>query len=268
MSDEDPRLKLYETLELIEDYITTGIKHSHDIPILKAEKTYTQHGTLQTPSSDKSQTRNPSQSQKIIPTKSISLPELARNHSKMPGDTIEKIGKDAALCQACRLFNYRKTAIAHTGQANARLIILTDSPSSIDDSSGTLFSDEAGELLEKMLAAIGLSKNRDVIMLPITKCRTPNREPAPDEEMHCSKFILRQLELISIPIILAFGRVSAQCCTGKTQEPLTSLRNTIHTVSIFTERRCVATYHPRDVLANAALKRPVWEDLKILKTLL
>ncbi len=268
MSNEDPRLLLYSYLELIEDYITTGIKHQHEIPVLKAEKTSVASAKQQTMQTRINQATAFSEPSKIIPTKSISLPELVRVHSKTQGDTLDRIAKDAALCQACRLFSYRKAAIAHTGPIDARLIILTDAPSSTDDSTGALFSDEAGELLEKMLAAIGLSKNSDVIILPITKCRTPNREPAPDEEMQCSKFILRQLELISIPLILTFGRVSAQCCTGKTQEPLASLRNTIHTVSIFTERRCVSTYHPRDVLANAALKRPVWEDLKLLKTLL
>ena len=268
MSNEDPRLQLYYFLELIEDYITSGIKHSHKTPVLKAEKNLIAKNNQQTIKVSKDQSNFFFESQKIFPTKSISLPELATIHSKTQGDSLDKIGKDALLCQACRLFNYRKTAIAHTGSVDAKLIILTDAPSSTDDSAGALFSDETGELLEKMLAAIGLSKSSDVIIFPITKCCTPNREPAPDEELHCSKFILRQLQLIPIPLILTFGRVSAQCCTGKTQEPLASLRNTIHVVSIFTERRCVSTYHPRDVLADVALKRPVWEDLKLLKTLL
>lgn len=274
MSNEYPRIILYTALDVIEDYVLTGIKQRHEIPDFKpVQQNITRNTVAQVTQDAHHQSTLDKLSphtkpQKVIPVNSISIPELALHHDTFQNDSLPTVSKDAMLCQACRLFNNRKNAIAHTGNPHAKLIIITDTPSNNDDSAGKLFTGSSGELLEKMLTAIGLSVKDDVIIFPMTKCKAPNREPAPDEALQCSKFLLRQLELVATPLILCFGRVPSQSCTGFTRESLIKLRNTVHRIHIFRERLCVCTYHPRDVLNDASLKRPVWEDLKLLKTLL
>ncbi len=283
MSEEDKRAPLYESLCLIEDFLVCGIRNQEQLPDFKPEQkaSVSQEAesdetgrkaeaapNLKNPRAREDGAKPDSSSRRAMPVASIALTELALSFECPPNDSLEKIARECADCRACRLFANRNKAVAGSVTDNAKVLIIGDTPSLEDDKAARLFAGAQGELLTKMLDAIGLSAENDTAYLSVTKCRTPDREPAPDEAMHCSAFMLRQLCLVKTPLVLAFGRVASQSLTGKTRESLPALRGTAHEATLFEARKIICTYHPRDILANAALKRPVWEDLKLLQSLL
>jgi DNA polymerase len=145
-------------------------------------------------------------------------------------------------------------------------MVIGEGPGASEDATGKPFVGEAGILLDKMLASIGLSRESNCFIANVVKCRPPdNRDPLPEETAACASFLKRQIQLLKPKIILCAGRVAAQTLL-RTNETIGRLRGNFTELRI-TDRSIplIATYHPSALLRNIELKRPAWEDLKILK---
>jgi DNA polymerase len=144
-------------------------------------------------------------------------------------------------------------------------MVIGEGPGAEEDRTGLPFVGPAGQLLDKMLGAIGLSREENCFIGNIVKCRPPmNRDPAPDEQAACLPFLDRQLALLRPRAILAVGRIPAQSLLG-VKDGIGRLRGRAFE---FRGVPLVATYHPSALLRDDGLKRPAWEDLKLLRSIL
>ena len=174
---------------------------------------------------------------------------------------LEALAAEASTCQLCALSQGRKSVVFGTGNPRADLMLIGEGPGAEEDRQGLPFVGPAGELLNKILHAISLSRD-DVYIANIVKCRPPgNRDPQPDEVDACRPYLERQIDLIAPKIILLLGRVAAQTLLGN-DLPLGRLRGQWYTVRGVEAR---ATYHPAALLRNASFKRPTWEDVQIVR---
>ena len=165
-------------------------------------------------------------------------------------------------CRACRLGEGRRHAAYGEGVASPLVLVVGEGPGAEEDAQGRPFVGPAGQLLDKMLGSVGLSRTTNCYIANIVKCRPPgNREPAPDEREACMPWLERQIEALHPAFILAMGRTAATSLLG-TAEGIGKLRGR------WFERGGIpllATYHPSALLRDETLKRPAWEDLKMLK---
>ena len=146
------------------------------------------------------------------------------------------------------------------GAPDARLMFIGEGPGAEEDRTGRPFVGQAGQLLDRMIVAMGLDRGRTYIA-NVVKCRPPgNRDPKDDEIAACSAFLDRQIELIRPEVIVALGRFAANRLTG-TDKPLGVLRGKW---SRYKGVPLVATYHPAYLLRTPADKRKVWDDLKLV----
>ena len=148
-----------------------------------------------------------------------------------------------------------------SGNPEADLMFVGEGPGREEDISGLPFVGAAGQLLTKIIEAAGL-RREDVYIANVVKCRPPeNRNPHPDEVAACHPYLLRQIELIGPKLICVLGKVAAQSLLAA-DEPIGKLRGRLH---LFKGIRVIATYHPAALLRNASLKRPTWEDFKLIR---
>lgn len=201
--------------------------------------------------------------------KACSLPANTQQsgpmHESLKNDNIEKIVKDIRLCRACRLFSSRRNTVPGFGSIRPLVMVIGEGPGAEEDDSGLPFVGPAGKLLDKMLAAIGLSRDTNCYISNIVKCRPPhNRDPAPDEQASCMPFLERQIAVLNPGAFLTIGRIPTQAFLN-TKESLGHLRGRAYD---YLGKPLVVTYHPSALLRDDSLKRPAWEDLKILKAIL
>ena len=164
-------------------------------------------------------------------------------------------------CVDCRLSERRKTVVFGTGDANADLMFIGEGPGAEEDRQGLPFVGPAGELLNKIVAAIGLRREQ-VYIANIVKCRPPgNRDPQPDEAAACRGYLERQIDLVRPKVIVALGRVAAQTLL-ESDRPLGRMRGEWHEVRGVPTR---ATYHPAALLRNEGFKRPTWDDMRAVR---
>lgn len=168
-----------------------------------------------------------------------------------------------AGCQACGLCQGRRNTVFGVGNEQARWMIVGEAPGEQEDRQGEPFVGRAGQLLDRMLAAIDLTRGEDgpdrqVFIANVLKCRPPaNRNPLPQEVAQCEPFLLRQMALVKPDLIVAMGRFAVQSLL-KTSEPIGKLRGRVHEVAGVP---VVVTYHPAYLLRNPADKGLVWDDL-------
>jgi len=168
-----------------------------------------------------------------------------------------------AGCQACGLCQGRRNTVFGVGHEQARWMIVGEAPGEQEDREGEPFVGRAGQLLDRMLAAIDLTRgeagpDRQVFIANVLKCRPPaNRNPLPQEVAQCEPFLLRQMALVQPDLILAMGRFAVQSLL-KTSEPIGKLRGRVHDLGGVP---VVVTYHPAYLLRNPADKALVWDDL-------
>jgi DNA polymerase len=175
----------------------------------------------------------------------------------------DELERMVAGCTRCGLHETRTNTVFGDGDGSSGLVFIGEAPGRDEDLQGVPFVGRAGKLLDRMIAAIGFSRE-EVYIANILKCRPPNnRDPKEDEVSSCEKYLARQIELLEPRIICALGRVAGQNLLG-TKAPLRALREGIHN---YNGIRVIVTYHPAALLRNPNWKKGAWEDLQLLKRL-
>lgn len=165
---------------------------------------------------------------------------------------------DIAHCDACGLSKTRKRTVPGIGDLDAAWLFVGEAPGADEDAQGEPFVGAAGQLLDNMLAALGLERARNVYIANVLKCRPPgNRDPEPLEAQACGPYLDRQIELIAPRLIVALGK-SAACRLLDVEASVASLRNRVHR---YRGTPLIVTYHPAYLLRSPADKAKAWEDL-------
>lgn len=175
------------------------------------------------------------------------------------------IREDIGDCVRCKLHRLGRTHIVFgVGNPDADLMFVGEAPGADEDIQGEPFVGRAGQLLTRIIEAIGM-KREDVYIANVLKCRPPgNRNPEPDEVQQCEPFLLRQIDSIKPKVIVALGKFAAQCLL-KTNDPITRLRGREYK---YRDAILMPTYHPAYLLRTPSAKREVWEDMKRVKAIL
>jgi DNA polymerase len=182
-----------------------------------------------------------------------------------PADALRAIRADIGDCTRCKLHALGRTQVVFgVGNPAAALMFVGEAPGADEDVQGEPFVGRAGQLLTKIIEAIGL-KRADVYIANVIKCRPPgNRNPEPDEVEQCEPFLFRQIDEIKPRVIVALGKFAAQSLL-KTTEPITRMRGREYR---YRDAVLMPTYHPAYLLRNPSAKREVWEDMKRVKAIL
>ncbi len=150
------------------------------------------------------------------------------------------------------------------GNPDADLMFVGEAPGADEDIQGEPFVGRAGQLLTKIIAAIGL-RREDVYIANVIKCRPPqNRNPEPDEVETCEPFLFQQIDAIRPKVIVALGSFAARALL-RTQDPISRLRGRVYE---YRGSKLIPTFHPAYLLRNPSSKKEVWEDMKLVRTLL
>jgi len=170
-------------------------------------------------------------------------------------ESLEGIRKELGECQRCKLGKTRKNLVFGVGNPKARLVFVGEGPGADEDLKGEPFVGEAGQVLNRIITAMGL-KREDVYICNVVKCRPPgNRDPEQDEIAACSAFLLRQLQSIKPEVVVALGKFASQTLLG-TKEPISRLRGKFRD---FHGIPLMPTFHPSYLLRNKADSGPFWE---------
>jgi len=178
-------------------------------------------------------------------------------------DSIDKIKndllfKDSSGCQLCGLCNTRKNIVVGEGSPTADLVFVGEGPGATEDETGRPFVGKAGQLLEKMVQAMGLSREQ-VFICNVIKCRPPNnRDPLEEEINACESYLFRQLDVIQPKVIVALGKFAAQTLL-KTDQRISQLRGKSFS---YRGTQLIPTFHPSFLLRNPSAKKEVWADLQ------
>jgi len=176
-------------------------------------------------------------------------------------DSLESFNKSICECLKCDLGHTRTNFVFGVGNPNADIVFVGEAPGEKEDLIGEPFMGRAGKLLDKILAAINLSRD-DIYICNVIKCRPPqNRDPLPREVELCEPYLKTQLSLIKPKLIVALGRIAA-CTILRTKEPLKNLRNQIFK---YEGIDLLVTYHPAALLRNPNFKKPAWEDFQMIR---
>lgn len=168
-------------------------------------------------------------------------------------------------CMRCKLHTLgRRQVVFGVGNPQARLMFVGEAPGEDEDRQGEPFVGRAGQLLTKIIEAIGMTRDQ-VYIANVIKCRPPgNRNPEPDEVETCEPYLFRQIAIIQPRIVVALGKFAAQSLL-RTTEPITRLRGRVYE---FRGASLLPTFHPAYLLRNPPAKREVWEDMKKVRDLL
>lgn len=170
----------------------------------------------------------------------------------------EELRQAVTECRACGLCDSRTNTVFGVGDPQPDWLVVGEAPGEQEDLQGEPFVGQAGKLLDNMLRAIGLDRQRKVYIANVLKCRPPgNRNPDPAEVAQCEPFLRRQVELLRPKIILAMGRFAVQSLLGSA-EPIGRLRGRVHR---YQGVPLVVTYHPAYLLRNLPEKAKAWADL-------
>ncbi len=162
-------------------------------------------------------------------------------------------------CTRCPLHTGRNHLVFGDGSPTARLLFVGEGPGADEDAQGLPFVGRAGQLLNNMIAAMGL-KREECYIANVVKCRPPgNRTPDPEEAHTCSPFLFRQIDVIRPQVLVALGATAATYLLGARQ-PLAGLRGRVHA---FRGMSLIVTYHPAYLLRDPRQKKEAWADLQI-----
>ncbi|MCW3481432.1 uracil-DNA glycosylase [Neisseriaceae bacterium JH1-16] len=163
-----------------------------------------------------------------------------------------------AACRRCRLCETRTNTVFGRGQPGARWLLVGEAPGENEDRQGLAFVGRAGQLLDSMLAAIGLDSETDVFITNVLKCRPPgNRNPSGDEIAACQNYLLQQIAHLKPTVIVALGRFAAQTLL-QNSDSIARLRGKVHH---YHDIPLIVSFHPAYLLRNLPDKAKAWQDL-------
>jgi uracil-DNA glycosylase family 4 len=201
------------------------------------------------------------------PPPAASAPAIPSARLALRGDLPQDLSALAALvstCRQCGLCETRTQTVFADGSPTAKLLFIGEAPGRDEDAQGLPFVGRAGQLLNKMIAAIDL-RREDVYIGNVLKCRPPeNRTPLPEEVERCLPYLEQQIALVRPALICALGLSAAQALLG-TKASMTSMRGRTYE---FRGVPLIPTYHPAALLRNPGLKREAWVDLQRVRDLL
>lgn len=175
-----------------------------------------------------------------------------------PPASLKGLKDEVCLCEKCELFKTRKNVVFGEGSDKAKLIFVGEAPGEDEDCQGLPFVGRSGQLLTKIIEAMGL-KREDVYIANILKCRPPdNRPPAPDEILACRDNLRRQIDIIKPKVICTLGKFASQTLLN-TETPISALRGKF---DYYNGIKVMPTFHPAYLLRNLGDKKLVWEDMK------
>ena len=179
-------------------------------------------------------------------------------------NSLAEIAAVVASCTRCPLYATAINPVPGSGNPDADFMIVGEAPGANEDEAGVPFVGASGQLLTKIIGAIGLTRD-DVFIANVLKHRPPgNRNPEPAEVTACSPYLIRQIELVKPKVILALGTFAAQTLL-ETKTTIGKLRGQIHR---YYGVPLIVTYHPAALLRNPTWKRPTWEDVQLARRIL
>jgi DNA polymerase len=202
----------------------------------------------------------PARSRIAEPSRTSPGPAVASDSGEAP--RLEEVRRALGDCQRCKLCSGRKNIVFGVGNPKAKLVFVGEGPGAEEDNQGIPFVGAAGQLLTKIIEAIGL-KREDVYIANVIKCRPPgNRNPEPDEIAACQPFLEAQLNAIRPSVIVTLGKFAAQTLL-RTDTPITRLRGQWRE---YVGIPLMPTFHPAYLLRNPAEKKSAWTDLQAVMT--
>ena len=183
-------------------------------------------------------------------------PQAAKLASSL--ETFEEIHNEIGDCTRCPLHRERTTVVHTEGNRKARLLFVGEAPGADEDIQARPFVGRAGQLLTKIIEAIGL-KREEVLIGNVNRCRPPgNRPPTPEEASMCKPFLLREIAIVQPEVIVVLGNTAMKNLLD-TREGITKLRGTFQE---YKGIKVMPTFHPAYLLRDPSKKRETWEDLK------
>ncbi|MFH1222882.1 MAG: uracil-DNA glycosylase [Pseudomonadota bacterium] len=173
--------------------------------------------------------------------------------------TLDEVKAHVGVCKKCRLNECRKTIVFGEGAPQAKLMFIGEGPGQDEDETGRPFVGRAGQLLTKIIEAMGL-KREDVYIANIVKCRPPaNRTPADDEIIACAPYLAEQISVIKPKVIVALG-APATCTLFNRKIKISEMRGKFY--DWMNGVKLMPTFHPAYLLRNPVDKKLVWDDMK------
>jgi len=198
---------------------------------------------------------------KGLQTERVSLfGDLAPQAEKLASslETFEDIHNEIGDCTRCPLHRERTTVVHTEGNKKARLMFVGEAPGADEDIQARPFVGRAGQLLTKIIEAIGL-KREEVLIGNVNRCRPPgNRPPTPEEASMCKPFLLREIAIVQPEVIVVLGNTAMKNLLD-TREGITKLRGNFQE---YKGIKVMPTFHPAYLLRDPSKKRETWEDLK------
>ncbi len=186
------------------------------------------------------------------------------NHLAPTVETLDDIHRSIDGCRLCRLWEGRTQIVNSSGNPQAKLMFIGEAPGADEDAQGKPFVGRAGQLLTKIIEAIGLDRE-EVFIGNINRCRPPgNRQPQADEAATCKPFLLREIAVIRPKVIVVLGNTAMQNLL-EVKTPIGKLRGNFQD---YFGIRVMPTFHPAYLLRDPHKKREVWEDMKKVKAVL
>jgi DNA polymerase len=223
-------------------------------------------GTHKQPSPDqaeamtKRRTRETTRTGAPVPQESLFGEITPRDEASLPrpGETLEDIWADIGDCTRCPLHEGRTQVVNSEGNRSARLMFVGEAPGADEDAQGRPFVGRAGQLLNKIIEAIGM-KREQVFIGNVNRCRPPqNRTPTPSEAATCKPFLLREIAIVKPDVIVVLGNTAMKNLLD-TKEGITKLRGQFQD---YRGIKVMPTFHPAYLLRDPSKKREAWEDMK------
>ena len=180
-------------------------------------------------------------------------------------EELEKIREKCLSCEKCPLGKTRTNIVFSGGIPNHKLMLIGEAPGYYEDQKGEPFVGKAGQLLDKIFASVGLSRQKDVYICNTLKCRPPdNRDPLPEEKAACKEYLDAQIEILKPRIILLCGRVAVNSLLGTTQG-ITKIRG-----KWYEGPQMMPIFHPSYLLRNDSREKGspkwlMWQDIQEIK---
>ncbi|MCK4852059.1 MAG: uracil-DNA glycosylase [Candidatus Omnitrophica bacterium] len=198
------------------------------------------------------------ESERLAGMDAIYFPRKKRDSSAAENETLEMLETEALKCRCCPLVKTRTNVVFGEGDPAARLMFIGEAPGADEDRQGRPFVGRAGQLLTRIIEAIGLGR-KEVYIANILKCRPPgNRNPLPEEIAACHPYLEHQVDIIKPRVICALGKFAAQTLL-RSESPISRLRGRFYD---YHGVKLMPTYHPAYLLRNPEGKKDVWEDMK------